>query len=634
MVRLAKTVTGRPYVTGAATRAVGAQEGTTADEKCESRVEAWTDLGVSRRVAEQLATSCPHIIRPTPAQRLFLLAVMADKEVFLKDDMGRGKTLALAIAALNLATRTDNARGVRIIILVPTPYLAHQIYEHLQRLNPVGSPTSPSSSSSHRNPSGAMFTLLRPGAASVSTMKSASLPMPDTPIVLATAKDLTQYDLSDLPDLTHIFVDEPDTLVGAIPPRHTTAQMLLDHPLFKHPPPIVDILNTLLRIRSTRKGLDFGSRRDDINTIWTSATMGKEFKRVVKTRGWIRRGKGAVDLDFTATASDKARDLRDRLLAALPARTDPHESSGSATGPDRGVPAGIQHYALVIDPADGTISPLEPGAMITPPTALPKLGRRMSKPGTSVAVAAPGADPDGTPSSSPGSLPPSMLESLALLHTTSNLPQDSYTLALPPEGISLPQLAEDLSELGIPTLILAPQFLQLGLAATLKHLMTASAGPEVGPSAGATADLESGEAMQASAHLLSPPPILLAQRSSVPGLHLQDLHTVYLLGGLDVAGLSKKQRRSGGVRDRYGVYDLVAGRLGRLGTGSALTSPTPDQPAPVGQRVVSLVMGGSEEEKRLGEMFLARARDGEQLALSQWDLHAVYAAMEQELARG
>ncbi|WVQ97937.1 hypothetical protein IAU59_005056 [Kwoniella sp. CBS 9459] len=623
----------------------------------EDRERLWTALGTTPPLAQQLLKNYPHIRYPTPAQKLFILAVEAGKEVFLKDDMGRGKTLALAVAALNRALQSPSKPGVKIMIVVPTPYLAHQIYDHLLRLTPSSHDTDshgdhdlggqqrvqPQPRPDPDHVFAPLFTLLRPiSSGAVSTTKTtSSLKLPDTPIVLSTAKDLTQYDLtsSSLSSLKYLFIDEPDTLLGPIPPRYYPPQLLSSHPINRHPPPIVKVLNTLLNIRPGKKGeMDFTRRYDHVNTIWTSASMVKDFKRVVKTRGWIKRGNKVVDLDFTETASDNAIALRDRLMAALPSTMRSKEEGEGAGGGNisrSGISVKqkdtIGHYALVVDPADGNISPLEPGA-----TSLP------SRPG-------PSSSDKGEPlAASPQqkkAISPYILESLALLHATSPPPPGRYALVLPPEGISLATIATELSRLGLPTLVLAPHLMQIGIDTSA---LSDSNNPD-----GESESADNREEPEGT-------PILLAQRSSVPGLHLKDLHTIYLLDGLDVGGLSQKQRKSGGVRDRFGFYELVSGRLGRFGTASSpqgnggvhvqTTIDTQKRPSDMGarsrrhdetepkQRVISLVLAGTEEEKRLGEMFLDKDEGTDSISttsrkkqLSQWDLEGLFGAVEKEV---
>ncbi|OCF37444.1 hypothetical protein I316_00566 [Kwoniella heveanensis BCC8398] len=541
---------------------------------------------------------------------------------------------------MDRALKCPSRTGVKIVIIVPTPYLAHQIYDHLLRLTPRSDDDSNGTPEALKSPPQPqlvppLFTLLRPVASgAVTTTKSSqSLALPDTPIILSTAKDLTQYKLSSesLSELKYIFIDEPDTLLGPIPPRYYPPQLLPSHPLNRHPPPIVRVLNILLNIRPGRKGeMDFNKRYDHVNTIWTSASMVKDFKRVVKTRGWIKRGNKVVDLDFTQSASEKAKELRDRLLAALPPamRSMEGDAPQSAGGVEIDQPGRIGHYALLVDPTDGSISPLVPGFM-----SLPQPQTLSSKSQSSA------------PLQQKKVISPYILESLALLHATSPPPPGRYALILPPEGISLSVLATELSKLGVPTLVLAPHLMQIGIDTSALSDLPADSDSEQAP--GGT-------------------PILLAQRSSVPGLHLKDLHTIYLLDGLDVGRLSQKQRKSGGVRDRFGFYDLVAGRLGRLGTGP---SPAPahyrgedlvDLHAKANtpieeqseeslakrdgesnypeQRVISLVLAGTEEEKRLGEIFLSSdegadlsAESARKKRLSQWDLEGLYVALEKEM---
>lgn len=49
------------------------------------------DIGVPAPIAQRLLEHYPHIRAPTPAQRAFLLSVFRGQDVFLRDDMGRGK---------------------------------------------------------------------------------------------------------------------------------------------------------------------------------------------------------------------------------------------------------------------------------------------------------------------------------------------------------------------------------------------------------------------------------------------------------------------------------------------------------------------------------------------------------------
>ncbi|KAK8846839.1 hypothetical protein IAR55_005927 [Kwoniella newhampshirensis] len=536
-------------------------------------VSRWMNMGISKSLIDQLELRFPHIQHPTPAQRLFSLAVSSGNEVYLKDDMGRGKTLALAIAAVNLVLR-DPSTTSQIVIIVPTPHLVHQVCDHLTKLTPSSSPSTDQP----------LFTLLRSMQTVTTSTKSSSLPMPSTPIIISTPKTMAEYDLT-LPRLSHIFLDEPDTMTGQIPPRYTAGKNLIHHRINRHPPPIVDVMNRLLGIRTNHEGrLNFDRRRDDVMTIWISATMTREFKRFVKTRGWVRKEKGVVDLDFTDGASEKQVELRERLLGAVMTQTISEvDSTGSNAAAsrvdgDKGEheQSEPEHYALVVDSDTGDILPMEDG----PPS--PTMLKRTV-----------------TCFEENGQLSSYLLETLALLHATSPPPLGAYALALPPEGVSLDQLGKDLSKLGVSTSILTPEILQMGLPTITEE---------------------------------DAPPILLAQRSSLPGLHLNELHTIYLLSGLDCAGLSPKQKRSGGVVDRMRIYNLVSGRLGRLGTTQS------DEVVGENQKVVSIVMAGSEEEKRLKDLFfdgLQRQHEegGVQVKreLKVWDMGKLNRLVEDEV---
>lgn len=84
----------------------------------------------------------------------------------------------------------------------------------------------------------------------------------------------------------------------------------------------------------------------------------------------------------------------------------------------------------------------------------------------------------------------------------------------------------------------------------------------------------------------------VVSRSSVPGLDIPTLRRIYLIDGLDLAGLSPAQRARGGLKRRLGFYDIVTGRLGRLGSITAES----------GGEVISLVVEGSGEEAGLGHV--------------------------------
>lgn len=101
-----------------------------------------------------------------------------------------------------------------------------------------------------------------------------------------------------------------------------------------------------------------------------------------------------------------------------------------------------------------------------------------------------------------------------------------------------------------------------------------------------------------TASQIEPNSILITPRSAVPGLDIPNLSRIILLNGLDLAGLSPAQRSRGGVKKRAAFYDVICGRLGRLG------SVTHEK----GGQVVSFVTEGSGEEVGLGLVMTQKSR--------------------------
>lgn len=113
------------------------------------------------------------------------------------------------------------------------------------------------------------------------------------------------------------------------------------------------------------------------------------------------------------------------------------------------------------------------------------------------------------------------------------------------------------------------------------------------------------------------PPVLLAKRSAVPGLHLPRLHTIYMLNGLDTSSTFKAAQ----VKDRMTFYGVAAGRVGRLGMDDK------------SQRVISLVTRNSRDARMLAEMFYGRYRTTKQgedrrYNLAAWDVDAMHREVE------
>ena len=170
-----------------------------------------------------------------------------------------------------------------------------------------------------------------------------------------------------------------------------------------------------------------------------------------------------------------------------------------------------------------------------------------------------------------GVLPSTMIENMVLLHLTAPPPDGTFALAVPPEGMSLDQLAHHIRSLDVHSEILMPE--------TVRGLEALLAGDS--------------------------PPILVARRSNIPGLHLQGLHTIYLLDGLDAKGLSGRSKGVSALQQRATFYQTVLGRLGRLGT------PLFDQRER--QRMITLVMEGGEEHGALQNLVFDEWEDDDVL---------------------
>ncbi|KAL7418611.1 hypothetical protein Q5752_007069 [Cryptotrichosporon argae] len=546
---------------------------------------AWRNLGLPDAILARLASAYPHVHTPTEAQRALLLSAGRGVDVFLKDTMGRGKTLALALTALSLASP-----ATQVAVLVPTLHLQHQLYTHLQRLSP-----SPSLVVSVPPPS---------------LSSGEPFSVPPSGVLIATPRAYLAQRIRAAP--THVLIDEPDAALGPIPGPYVPAHSLPYHPIHVHPPALGVVLDDVLCIaRAPAPGrpapgrgrgrerepagagagaLDF-SRRRPVQTVWVSATLSSSARRLARNRGWVR---DPVLLDYTASASAASRRTRDAVEAIYAARQGAGATADTpAPAHETGEP---EHYAVVVNPATGDLTNLDPDdASLLAPVAAAADG----------AVAAAGAG---------AKLNPLLVEALALLHATTPPPAGTVALALAPEGTSLGALEVELLALDVRARVLrAAEADDDAVEAVVRGAPGGVAADEPGHAASGvpddvpqdTVDVGAGPAPStlssvaptSSAPPAPPPPlplVFIAPRSALPGLHLARLHTVYLLGGLDVAGLSAAQRKRGGEKDRAKMYAVAAGRLGRLGTAGA-------RAANAGERVAGAEGGGGMPALQGGE---------------------------------
>jgi hypothetical protein len=213
--------------------------------------------------------------------------------------------------------------------------------------------------------------------------------------------------------------------------------------------------------------------------------------------------------------------------------------------------AQVEHYCVVVDPVTGVLANLTEQASL-PSIPMPAVASTKVK---------------GL------SFPPVLAEALAMLHVQAPLPPGKTALVLAPDETSLAKLGDELSSLGLSTQVLDP---------------TSSTQP-------ATDEI---------------PDLYLLPRSQSPGLHLENLHTVYLLSGLDSTSLSPAQKNMGGTMARIRAYDSYQGRVGRLGTEHE------DGDAP--QRVVSIIAAGGDEERLMQRVFFAEGVENTGVKLREW----------------
>ena len=504
--------------------------------------------------------------------------------------MGRGKTLAIAVAAATIAYRRSAKKAkkdVQVVVLLPSVHMVNQVERDMLLLDPsFQHPDYPTLPTEQRDR--LLTTLLPEEPVQPRTEEEDELVQDDVrdgteeevefefeevipdvkkkttvskqskkelrrlrgtlaPVLLATAKDLVKVLNEPKPwinisSVGTLIIDEPDSMLPALPSRRISTGALAKHPLYRHPPPLVQVLDTLLDIRYGKRGplgpgakLDIDLRhRRPVQTVWTSGTLDGALKRLAYVRSWVRSREAVVDLDYTPSATERQQWEREQATLVK-------GQKGLVTTEPISMISGVkpEHFVLSVDEETGAIDTLDPnGVNMTP----------------------------NFPVNPNGSVSPTIVEAVALVHSLSPPPRGTYALAVPPEGVSLDGLSSELSGLGVPSLTLRPE--------TIHDVSLLETSP--------TEDND------------APAPVLVGRRSAVPGLHLPKLHTIYLLGGLDLYGGGRKADAA----SRVNFYEVLAGRVGRLGTDNTMMHKR--------QRVISLVLQGSGEEKALADLFSGR----------------------------
>lgn len=356
---------------------------------------------------------------------------------------------------------------------------------------------------------GEYFTQLA-GDISISVVTREQGPQWNARIILSTPRDLLaaaeDAPLNKLlPNMSHLFVDEPDSQLGRLPDRYEPAHRARLLRVNRHPPPLLRAVDSLLGIRQRGDHVDF-THRNKAHTVWSSATIDSNLRRFVYGRGWARGDgskKNIIDLNFTDTASDRQKGVRSNL-----AEIAGYIGAGVAE-PFQVKP---EHYAFTVD---------QFGALAELPSKPFRYAHEKGQ--TQSANSLPRAI----------GLPPTLVEAVAYLAATAPPPRGTYSLAVVPDSASIKAVQEEFEDLGIPVAPLVPESLAGGIPPPPEN---------------------------------TAPPILISTRSAVPGLHLPHLHTVYCLNGLDMSSLNDGQRKLGGRRAREVLYTIIAGRLGRFAT--------------------------------------------------------------------
>jgi hypothetical protein len=315
-----------------------------------------------------------------------------------------------------------------------------------------------------------------------------------------------------------IFIDEPESLLSPLPPRHLQGGALRSHPFYKHPPPLATLLDQLARLAAKMK--------TETRMVWVGAGLNGLLKRTVRQRGWA--GMDALDLDFESATGRALKDI-ESITGPRIQNGSKQEAEGEVTvDQTRGQ---VKHVAYVV--GSGVLTPFT-GNEVTRDIPSYRTGRP--------------------------AIENSMIEAIVQHEQHSPTPDGTITLILPPEGYPLDMLATRLT----------------AVASALKvpMLITTSI-----PSAQEESEESS---------------ILLMSRSAVPGLDIPNLSRVILINGLDLAGLSPAQRSRGGIKKRAAFYNVVTGRLGRLGSVTYQNIWSGE--------VISFITEGSGEEVGLGSV--------------------------------
>jgi hypothetical protein len=474
----------------------------------------------------------------------------------------------MALAAILLAEQNQ-----RILIVLPTPHLVYQVSEIIRTLSPSTSITIPISLSEKTDYAKAI-------------------------IAIGTARLLATSNLKDLRPTT-IFLDEPDTLFGPLPPRKTPSNALKQIQFVKNPPYTVAILEKLVREYETIPGAS------KPRTVWISATMTSLTRRTVRHRGWVEGD--VLDLDFSPSPSSKAINDREALrsVGGSGKGDDNHSVTASMSleqdrnrlprKEETGASPPVKHYALSVEPGTGALSNVE-----LPVQAFrrqPKFDETRREPASNQVTS-------------------ELLEATALLHHSVPIPSGTVALLLLPEGVSGGTTRNRLRDLGVRVArIPSEKGKDTGL--TPPGALVKGLGVGVGDGNG---------------NGVGDGNVIIEPRSAMPGLHIPNLSRVYLLAGLDLARVPKGQF-SKRLRERTVFYEIVTGRMGRMGSASPSSQDQQSGTTAIAGEVFSLILAESGEDRGIEAIFQPKVGEG-QAKLDRWDIEGMASKVAAELELG
>jgi len=269
-------------------------------------------LGVSTSITRQLNKAFPHIQSPTPCQEELIPALLAGKDVFVKDETGTGKSFGVLLAILSKYSSTDATSAPGCLFIVPHRDLAVQLYQWGQQL----------CASVSSKPVGSLIQLKSRGLNGMTTEDQASLLANNPPnIVIGTVGgllDILENDavLHQLRKVKTIVVDEADCLLD-LPRKH--APRVEWKKFNRHPPQLTSLFAKLAGTPQRE-----GGQGTKVQLVISSATMPSRIK------GYIYAHSDSL---FT--------------------RGEAHQVNLVARDAKPSVPARIDHYVVVALP-DGT----------------------------------------------------------------------------------------------------------------------------------------------------------------------------------------------------------------------------------------------------------------------------------------